>query len=349
MSQNNKFFTVSAIALVILIIGGIIFQNSKMNMDNSPSMSAEEKMKKANETVQVGGAKMYKDKDIISNVVNAPNLSTLVTAVKAADLVTTLQSAGPFTVFGPDNNAFAKLPAGTVESLVKPENIGTLQNILKLHVVSGKYLSTDLKDGQMLKSVQGQDLRVSKIDGITMINNAKISTADVLQSNGVAHVIDTVLIPEAETSMVGGAAMYRNKDIVSNVVNAPNLTTLVTAVKAADLVTTLQSAGPFTVFGPDNNAFAKLPAGTVESLVKPENIGTLQSILKYHVVSGKYSAESLMDGQVLTTVNGAKLTVKKSNDKIMLQDTKGGTSTIITPNIYQSNGVAHVIDSVLMP
>ena len=348
MSQNNKLIAGGAIALVVAIIGGVIFHNMK-GMDNNMTMTSEEKMKKEKETVSVGGAMMYKDKDIVSNVVNAPNLTTLVTAVKAASLVETLQSAGPFTVFGPDNAAFAKLPAGTVETLLKPESKDTLANILKLHVVSGKFLSTDLKDGQMLKSVTGQDLRVSKSNGTVMINNAKISTADVLQSNGVAHVIDTVLLPEAETTQVGGAAMFRNKDIVSNVVNAPNLTTLIAAVKAADLVTTLQSAGPFTVFGPDNDAFAKLPAGTVDTLVKPENIATLKGILTYHVISGKFNTDSLMDGQVLTTVNGAKLTVSKSADKIMLKDTKGGMATIKTPNVYQSNGVAHVIDTVLMP
>ena len=340
MLQKNKLITGGVVALIIAVTGGVIFHNLKTNTPSN---------KMSNETVQVGGAAMFRNKDIVSNVVNAPNLSTLVAAVKAADLVTTLQSAGPFTVFGPDNNAFAKLPAGTVENLVKPENITTLQSILKYHVISGKYLTTDLKDGQLLKSVQGQDLRVTKSNGVIMINGSKVLTSDVLQSNGVAHVVDTVLLPEADTTDVGGAAMFRNKDIVSNVVNAPNLSTLVAAVKAADLVTTLQSAGPFTVFGPDNNAFAKLPAGTVENLVKPENITTLQSILKYHVISGKYSMENLIDGQILMTVNGSKITIKKLDGKIILIDAKGNMSTILTPNVYQSNGVAHVIDSVLMP
>ena len=357
MSKNNNLVIGASVAiLAIIIFGALAFQNfgkeTKTNENKSSSNSAmtmEEKMKKETETVMVGGAAMFKNKDIVSNVVNAPNLTTLVAAVKAADLVATLQSAGPFTVFGPDNGAFGKLPAGTVETLVKPENKATLTNILTYHVVSGKYLSTDLKDGQILKSVQGQDLKVTKSGNNVMINNAKISTADVLQSNGVAHVIDTVLLPEAETTNVGGAAMMRNKDIVSNVVNAPNLTTLVAAVKAADLVATLQSAGPFTVFGPDNGAFGKLPAGTVETLVKPENKATLTNILTYHVVSGKYSVGDLKDGQMLTTVQGEKITIKKSSDKVMIMDAKGGTSTIITSDVYQSNGVAHVIDTVLMP
>ena len=147
---------------------------------------------------------------------------------------------------------------------------------------------------------------------------------------------------------VWGAKMFSNKDIVSNVVNAPNLTTLVTAVKAAWLVATLQSEGPFTVFGPDNSAFAKLPSDTVATLLKPENKATLASILTYHVVSGRLTTNNLRDWQELTTVQGGKLIVKRSHNKITLIDEQGNTSTIVTPNVLQKNGVAHVIDTVLM-
>lgn len=147
---------------------------------------------------------------------------------------------------------------------------------------------------------------------------------------------------------VWGAKMFSNKDIVSNVVNAPNLTTLVTAVKAAWLVATLQSEGPFTVFGPDNSAFAKLPSDTVATLLKPENKATLANILTYHVVSGRLTTNDLKDGQELATVQGGKLIVKKTNDKITLTDEKGNIATILTPNVLQKNGVAHVIDTVLM-
>ena len=138
---------------------------------------------------------MYANKNIVENVVNAPNLTTLVAAVKAAALVDTLKGTGPFTVFGPDNDAFAKLPAGTVETLVKPENKEKLTSILTYHVVAGSLAIADLKDGQMLKTVNGAELKVTKQNGKTMINGATITTPDVFQSNGVAHVIDTVLIP----------------------------------------------------------------------------------------------------------------------------------------------------------
>jgi len=155
---------------------------------------------------------------------------------------------------------------------------------------------------------------------------------------------------------VGGAAMYPSKTIVENAVNSPIHKTLVAAVKAAGLVDTLNSAGPFTVFAPTDDAFAKLPAGTVETLVKPENKDTLVKILTYHVVAGKISSKEL-DRMIkkgggkatLKTVQGEDLTATMSDGKIMLTDAKGGMATVITADVFQSNGVIHVIDTVLMP
>jgi uncharacterized surface protein with fasciclin (FAS1) repeats len=152
-----------------------------------------------------------------------------------------------------------------------------------------------------------------------------------------------------KTVMVGGAPMYPSKNIVENAVNSKDHTTLVAAVKAAGLVDTLSSKGPFTVFAPTNAAFGKLPAGTVDTLVKPENKATLTKILTYHVVPGKLEAADLTDGKKLTTVEGEILTVKASGGKVMLVDAKGGTSTVTIPNVNQSNGVIHVVDTVLMP
>jgi uncharacterized surface protein with fasciclin (FAS1) repeats len=160
----------------------------------------------------------------------------------------------------------------------------------------------------------------------------------------------------AQTKMVGGAAMYPTKNIVENAVNSKDHTTLVAAVKAAGLVETLESAGPFTVFAPTNEAFNKLPAGTVDNLVKPENKATLTKILTYHVVAGRLSAEDLMAkvkagmGKAeLTTVQGGKLWVKQEGKKLYLVDEKGGKSWITIADVFQSNGVIHVINAVLMP
>ena len=156
--------------------------------------------------------------------------------------------------------------------------------------------------------------------------------------------------------MVGGAAMYPTKDIVDNAVNSKDHTTLVKAVTAAGLVETLKSAGPFTVFAPTNEAFNKLPAGTVETLVKPENKATLTKILTYHVVAGRLSAKDIAakikagNGKAtLTTVEGGTLTATMDGKKLILTDEKGGTSTVTIANVFQKNGVIHVVDTVLMP
>lgn len=159
-----------------------------------------------------------------------------------------------------------------------------------------------------------------------------------------------------KTVMVGGAAMYPSKDIVSNAVNSKDHTTLVAAVKAAGLVETLQSAGPFTVFAPTNEAFNLLPAGTVDNLVKPENKKTLTGILTYHVVSGKISsadlAKMIKEGNgtaTLKTVAGGTLSAMMKGNKIVLKDAKGGMSMVTIKDVNQSNGVIHVVDHVLMP
>ncbi|HEX9591234.1 MAG TPA: fasciclin domain-containing protein [Bradyrhizobium sp.] len=152
-----------------------------------------------------------------------------------------------------------------------------------------------------------------------------------------------------KTVMVGGAAMFPSKNIIQNAVNSKDHTTLVAAVKAAGLVETLEGKGPFTVFAPTNSAFGKLPAGTVDSLVKPENKATLTKILTYHVVPGKLEASSLTDGKKLKTVEGEELTVKHQDGKVWIVDAKGGTSMVTIANVNQSNGVIHVVDTVLMP
>ena len=156
--------------------------------------------------------------------------------------------------------------------------------------------------------------------------------------------------------VVGGAPMYASKDIIDNAVNSKDHTTLVAAVKAAGLVDTLKGAGPFTVFAPTNAAFAALPAGTVDTLLKPENKATLSKILTYHVVSGRLDSAALAEriragggSATLTTVQGEPLKVGMRGDLVVLTDTKGNTSTVTTADVYQKNGVIHVVDSVLMP
>jgi len=177
----------------------------------------------------------------------------------------------------------------------------------------------------------------------------------LLATASVAGVATAAMAMPAPVT-VGGAPMYANKNIIQNAVNSKDHTTLVAAVKAAGLVETLSGPGPFTVFAPTNAAFAKLPPGTVESLVQPQNKATLTKILTYHVVPGVYTAKDLMalakkpEGQnQLTTVEGEPLGVSVQGKKVLVTDVKGNTATVTIPNVMQSNGVIHVVNAVLMP
>ena len=172
----------------------------------------------------------------------------------------------------------------------------------------------------------------------------------------LVFAIASVAVFAAKNPMVGGKEMYPDKDIVDNAVNSADHTTLVAAVKAAGLVDTLKGPGPFTVFAPTNEAFAKLPAGTVDTLLKPENKDTLTKILTYHVVAGKLTAADLKkqikEGKgtaTLKTVSGGTLTAMMQGGSIVLKDEKGGMSKVTIANVMQKNGVIHVVDTVLMP
>ena len=168
---------------------------STTTMDTTAKM-AETPKKTEEAGVMVGGANMVPSKNIVENAAGSADHTTLVAAVKAADLATTLSGAGPFTVFAPTNAAFAALPAGAVDNLLKPEMKKDLTSVLTYHVVAGALKAADLKDGMKLKTVQGQELKVSVKDGKVMINGANVTIADVVSSNGITHVIDAVLMPK---------------------------------------------------------------------------------------------------------------------------------------------------------
>ena len=182
-----------------------------------------------------------------------------------------------------------------------------------------------------------------------MSKRIALLSAAALSALAFTATITAPASAEEKTVMVGGAAMFPSKNIVQNAVNSKDHTTLVAAVKAAGLVETLESKGPFTVFAPTNTAFGKLPAGTVDTLVKPENKATLTKILTYHVVPGKLAASDLKDGMKLKTAEGEQLSVKLQDGKTWIVDAKGGTSMVTISNVNQSNGVIHVVDTVLMP
>merc|ERR1711865_283767 len=227
-------------------------------------------------------------KTIVDLAVATADLSTLVTPLKAGGLVDTLSGKGPFTVFAPTNEAFAKLPAATLAHLLKPANVKELDAVLTYHVVAGvAAFSKDLTDGEKIKTVEGQDVTASIFkpgrhrhrSNRIFINKALVTTADVSASNGVIHIIDKVLsLPPAPAP-----APVPTKNIVELAVATPDLSTLVTALKAGGLVGTLSGKGPFTVFAPTNEAFAKLPAATLAHLLDPANVKELDAVLTYHV------------------------------------------------------------------
>jgi transforming growth factor-beta-induced protein len=276
--------------------------------------------------------------DIVDTAVADGRFTTLVAAVQAAGLVDALKGEGPFTVFAPTDDAFAALPEGTVEELLKPENKQALTDILLYHVVEGKVMAADVTGLESATTLLGQDIAIKVDMGSVYINDAKVIITDIETSNGVIHVIDAVILPATE-------AAEEAQTIVEIAVADERFSTLVAAVTAAELVETLSGEGPFTVFAPTNDAFAALPAGTVESLLLPENKQALTDILLYHVVSGKVMAADVVGLTSAPTVLGKDLTITVRDGKVFLND----TVEVIITDIEASNGVIHVIDAVLLP
>ncbi len=268
--------------------------------------------------------------DIVDTAVADGRFTTLAAALGAADLVETLKGEGPFTVFAPTDDAFAALPEGTVETLLLPENKQKLTDILLYHVVAGKVMAADVVSLTEAETVLGQAVAVKVDMGKVYINDAEVIITDIVTSNGVIHVIDAVLLPKA--------------DIVDTAIEDGRFTTLAAALGAADLVETLKGEGPFTVFAPTDDAFAKLPAGTVESLLLPENKQKLTDILLFHVVSGKVMAADVVTLSEAETVLGQNVTITVKDGKVYIND-----SEVIITDIMTSNGVIHVIDAVLLP
>jgi transforming growth factor-beta-induced protein len=263
-------------------------------------------------------------------------------------------SGGTFTVFAPTNDAFGKLPSDTLDGLMKPENKAQLVDILTYHVLPEQVLSTQLRSFQRVATVEGQNLHIYKDSrrGVRVTPDGKdfktVTAADNLATNGVAHIIDGVLLPPASPATTTAAPKLPN--IVELAESVKDLSTLVSAVVAGDLVDTL-SGGTFTVFAPTNDAFAALPAGTLDSLMKPENKKELVDILTYHVLPKKALADDLDLFQAETTVEGKPLHVQKWGGvvKVGRSLASADLKTVTAADNLASNGVAHIIDGVLLP
>ena len=269
--------------------------------------------------------------DIVDTALEAGNFQTLAAALGAAGLVETLKGPGPFTVFAPTDEAFAQLPAGTVDSLLKAENKATLAGILTYHVVPGKVLAEQVVTLSGAKTVNGQRIDIQVVDGKVLVDGATVTTTDIVCDNGVIHVIDSVLLPVDQT-------------IPEIATEAGQFSTLLAAVGAAGLAETLGGEGPFTVFAPTDEAFGTLPAGTIASLLEPANRAKLTDILKYHVIAGRVDSEAVLKAASAATLLGPQVKITKTESGALINNAR-----LITADIDASNGVIHVIDRVLLP
>jgi uncharacterized surface protein with fasciclin (FAS1) repeats len=273
---------------------------------------------------------------------------TLETAIKAANLADTVASAdNTFTVFAPTDAAFAALPAGVLDTLLAdPE--GALTNVLLYHVVPGENRAAAVLGADMLSTAQGASLDVSVRDGAAYVNDSQITVTDIEAKNGVIHVIDAVLVPGSAPAPADGEmeemAESSGATIAEIAANDGRFDTLVAALQAAGLAETFAQPGDYTVFAPTDDAFAALPAGTVEALLAdPE--GQLTTILLYHVVGDSLSADQIATDDYIPTLEGRALEVEVDDN--IIQNIDG--ANILIYDIQASNGVIHVIDRVLMP
>lgn len=263
-------------------------------------------------------------------ITNSPDHNTLETAVLQAGLDGPLSTEPSITVFAPTDAAFAALPSGALDALLADND--ALTDVLLYHVAAGTVLSGDLSDGQMITTLQGQDVTVT-ISGSVMINNATVTVADVPASNGVVHVIDAVLLPPAIV----------NQSITEIVNASADHTTLAAALSVSGLDAALASAGTYTLFAPTDAAFDALPAGVLDNLLSDPS-GALSDVLLYHVLASTVMSGDLMDGMMATTLQGQDITVTISNGMVFIND-----AMVTLADIPATNGVVHVIDAVLVP
>jgi uncharacterized surface protein with fasciclin (FAS1) repeats len=248
--------------------------------------------------------------------------------VEAAGLTATLEGDGPFTVFAPDDDAFAKIPSDAIEALLADTDL--LAQVLTYHVVPSRVTAADVVGLASAATVNGKALSISVTAGSVMVDGANVIATDIEAGNGVIHVIDDVLFPQPIL------------DLVQTAQKAGSFKTLLAALEATSLTSVLKGDGPFTVFAPTDAAFAALPEGTLDALLAdPE---TLASILTYHVVPGSVTSDQVVTLTAATTVNGADVSISVDGSTVLVNDAE-----VIAVDVVASNGVIHVIDRVIIP
>ncbi len=269
--------------------------------------------------------------DIVQTALSTPGFTTLTTLLTQADLVTTLQGPGPFTVFAPTDAAFAALDPGLTAFLVDPANVDALRNVLLYHVAPGSFDSLQVLTSPFLSMANSQRARISSAGSVLTIDSAPIAVTDIVCSNGIIHVLDGVMQPNLSR-------------IADTAASTGRFEILLAAVGAADLAALLDGPGPFTVLAPTNLAFSVLPPGFVDSLLLPQNKPLLQSILAYHVIPARaYADQALALGEV-STLNGNTVFFGVVNGVPRVNGAR-----IFRRDIDCLNGVVHAIDRVLLP
>jgi len=279
---------------------------------------------------------------------DAPELSTLVAALTATDLVSAVSAKEPkITVFAPVNEAFDALGNKTLNCLLAPVGLPTLSNVLKYHVVPTEAKASDLKNDQTLDTLDGNNTLTVALEGDTVTikgsDSANVTKANIMATNGVVHEVNAVLIPEGFVAPECGSG-----NIAETAAATDSLSTLVAALTAANLTETFAGDTVYTVFAPTDDAFKAL-GDTVNCLLEPENIDALTQVLTYHVVAGYDLAADITDGLKVKTLEKEDLTFKIADNNVTIDTTSGGSATVTIPDVYATNGVVHVIDQVLIP
>ncbi|HEX2411262.1 MAG TPA: fasciclin domain-containing protein [Solirubrobacteraceae bacterium] len=273
------------------------------------------------------------DGTIVQTAVAAGQFTTLAALLQQTGLAETLSGPGPFTVFAPTDAAFAKVPPETLRALAADP--AKLRQVLLYHVVSGAVPAAEVVKLTGAKTLNGASVTIKVADGTVKVDGATVTATDVMASNGIVHVIDTVLIPKA-------APAATPKNIVQTAVAAGQFKTLASLLKKAGLAGTLQGRGPFTVFAPTDAAFAKVPKATLAALGKDR--AKLRAVLLYHVVKGKVTAKQVVKLRSAKTLNGQSVQIRVRGGKVAV-----GGATVTSADVAASNGVVHVINKVLIP
>lgn len=291
---------------------------------------SEEASSEAQATATMQAAAMDQ-KDLVETAVAAGTFKTLASLLDEAGLVGTLQGEGPYTVFAPTDAAFAKVPAETLEALAADP--AALKEVLLHHVVAGRVPANEAAKLGSTKTLNGE-VAISVSDGSVYVDDAKVTTPDVMASNGIIHVIDSVLIPKND--------LAAPKNIVETAVAAGTFKTLASLLERAGLADTLQGEGPFTVFAPTDAAFAKVSKATLAALAKDK--AKLRMVLLYHVVKGELTAAEVAELRSAKTLNGQSVTIRVRGGKVRV-----GGARVTSADVAASNGVVHVINKVLIP